>query len=381
MQLTNIEWPLVLMTLLPWATLTTVMLMTPRLTRPDLFFAVTVSPSFRQTPAGRGILRGYYSLVAIVSLITLLFIVLVNFLPLPQMLIGQLGPIFIEITGWFGAFLIARHRAMPHHVEPVTIREANLQSRQVSLPGGWLAQVGPFLILGAASVCLWLNWDRIPAQIPIHWNMRGMPDGWTAKNLAAIFGLPVTGLLLCLFMMGLCLAIMKGTRRIYSSGEQTLRQARFIRAISFFMLGSEYWIALLFSVLSLALLRTNLKAPLPLFWPVLLGQTLLVLAIILLSWQTGQGGWRLGPAEQTVPGHVPPVGDRTPDECWKLGMFYFNRNDSALFVEKRFGVGWTLNFGNPRSWLFIGALLLFSLLSLGMAFMMAKGSHPGGRIH
>jgi Family of unknown function (DUF5808) len=42
--------------------------------------------------------------------------------------------------------------------------------------------------------------------------------------------------------------------------------------------------------------------------------------------------------------------DRTPDRCWKAGIFYVNPADPALFVEKRHGIGYTLNFGNPWSW-------------------------------
>jgi uncharacterized membrane protein len=34
-------------------------------------------------------------------------------------------------------------------------------------------------------------------------------------------------------------------------------------------------------------------------------------------------------------------------------MFYFNKNDPSIFVEKRFGVGWTINFAHP-----IGLLIL-----------------------
>jgi uncharacterized membrane protein len=43
----------------------------------------------------------------------------------------------------------------------------------------------------------------------------------------------------------------------------------------------------------------------------------------------------------------PPVGDTTPDSCWIFGKLYFNRADPALFVEKRMGLGYTLNLGNP----------------------------------
>ncbi|HEV2378339.1 MAG TPA: DUF5808 domain-containing protein [Terriglobia bacterium] len=35
-----------------------------------------------------------------------------------------------------------------------------------------------------------------------------------------------------------------------------------------------------------------------------------------------------------------------------------SRINPALFVEKRFGIGYTLNFGRPGSWFMLTALLL-----------------------
>ena len=234
-----------------------------------------------------------------------------------------------------------------------------MQPRQVSLPGGWPAQAGPFLILGLICLCLWLRWDNIPARIPMHWGADGRPDGWAAKSPAAVFGSAATGVLTCLFLAVLWYAVVRGVRRIHSSGQRGQREARFIRAVSLFVLGVEYWLALLMGLFSLTALRANLEAPLPAFWPILLGQTLLIAAIFFIAFRAGQGGWRWGLAQanETFDADTPPVGDRTPDECWKLGLFYFNQNDPALFVEKRFGVGWTVNFANPRSWLVIGAIL------------------------
>jgi uncharacterized membrane protein len=48
-----------------------------------------------------------------------------------------------------------------------------------------------------------------------------------------------------------------------------------------------------------------------------------------------------------------PVGDRTQDKYWKLGVFYFNRDDPAVVIEKRFGLGYTLNFARPITWIII----------------------------
>lgn len=44
--------------------------------------------------------------------------------------------------------------------------------------------------------------------------------------------------------------------------------------------------------------------------------------------------------------------DRTDDDHWFGGIFYFNREDSRIFVPKRFGlgIGRTLNFAHPVSW-------------------------------
>jgi uncharacterized membrane protein len=51
----------------------------------------------------------------------------------------------------------------------------------------------------------------------------------------------------------------------------------------------------------------------------------------------------------------------TPNECWKAGVIYYNPKDAALFVEKRSGLGYTLNFGNHWSWpLILGMMLVVS---------------------
>ncbi len=52
-----------------------------------------------------------------------------------------------------------------------------------------------------------------------------------------------------------------------------------------------------------------------------------------------------------------PKGQRPPDDNWN-GVFYSNRDDRALLVPKRFGIGYTLNFGHPWSWVVLALILL-----------------------
>lgn len=53
-------------------------------------------------------------------------------------------------------------------------------------------------------------------------------------------------------------------------------------------------------------------------------------------------------------------GERPPDEGWK-GIFYSNPDDPALFVPKRYGIGYTLNFGNRWSWIVV--ILIFVMVA------------------
>ncbi|MDR1014860.1 MAG: DUF5808 domain-containing protein [Coriobacteriales bacterium] len=77
--------------------------------------------------------------------------------------------------------------------------------------------------------------------------------------------------------------------------------------------------------------------------------------------RVGQGGSRLrdGPTSGAA---SPPVNVNVDDDrYWKLGQFYVNPVDPALFVEKRFGIGYTCNFGRPAAWVLIGAFVALSV--------------------
>jgi uncharacterized membrane protein len=80
---------------------------------------------------------------------------------------------------------------------------------------------------------------------------------------------------------------------------------------------------------------------------------LLVLAVV--TFRVGQGGSRLPGGRG---GYGPAAGvDRDDDRFWKAGLIYVNRDDPALLVGARFGVGWTFNLANPMAWLVIAGIV------------------------
>ncbi|MEW2502231.1 DUF5808 domain-containing protein [Amycolatopsis sp. NPDC047767] len=68
-----------------------------------------------------------------------------------------------------------------------------------------------------------------------------------------------------------------------------------------------------------------------------------VAGLLVFAVRYGQGGSRLETADEPPRDAV----ERDDDRFWKGGLLYVNRADHAVFVPKRFGIGWTLNFGNP----------------------------------
>jgi uncharacterized membrane protein len=69
----------------------------------------------------------------------------------------------------------------------------------------------------------------------------------------------------------------------------------------------------------------------------------------------------------------------TSDKNWKWGIFYSNPENPALFVRKRSGLGWTLNFANPWSWAviaIIGVAVVLPLMAPLVAIHAIRHSFP-----
>ncbi len=84
-------------------------------------------------------------------------------------------------------------------------------------------------------------------------------------------------------------------------------------------------------------------------------------SVLALSLATGQSGSRVRLGKKADGAVI----RRDDDRYWKFGSFYVNRDDPALFVEKRFGIGFTVNFGRPMAvLLFIGLIVLIVAVSI-----------------
>jgi uncharacterized membrane protein len=336
--------------------------MLPLWERPGLYFAVTVSPEFRSSPTGRTIRRHYRTRATILIAIGW-GLILAGAAP-------KRWPLLVLGMAWLGfgpliAFLIGREAVMPHAAKPMLAQEAMLAPRAAHLPGGWLLQAGPFAILAATALYLRARWDQIPELFPVHWGIDGQPNGWSARTPMGVYGPLALGAGIVAGIALLAYAVLREARVVRVPGVR-MPTRDFPHQVGYFLIAMEYFLA---AALSFVALLPLTGAPNIVF---VLGATIVVLALAFggAHWLNQGRAHTLSPA--ALPGADGVFGDGTLDQHWKLGMFYFNPDDAALLVEKRIGIGYTLNFARPLAWL-IMALILLVPAALALAALFRRG--------
>ena len=317
----------------------------PRWTRRGLFFGVTVGDVYPRSEEAQRDLHWYQTCVWLATATSIIACVLFPRNVAPYVL----GPL-LPVGASLGAWVHIHGRTRPHAVAPQPAPAGLSTPRDTSMPGGWLFALGPLLLLAATAAVLWLNWDRLPDRFPVHWGIQGKPDRWASKTFGSVFLVLIIGVGVASVVLVSCWGILRASWRVADSGEAAAHDERYRRVNCILLITLNYLVAMLMAVIALRPLYAPGEG---LGWPfftllaAILGFTALMIVIIA---RMGQEGSR--------------PGDSTPDRCWKWGIFYYNRDDPSFFVEKRMGLGWTMNFANRRSWLLLAAILALVLLPL-----------------
>src|ERR1035441_2723402 len=152
----------------------------PGLTRPDLFFAVTVAPEFRRTSDARRILQRYRAIVWS-------FTVVASGLELVSGM--ALAAVLLQAMGFLWALVGAHRAARAYAATPSSILEVDLAMPQ----------------------------ERLPGEFPVHGGMHGA-DHRVTTTPAAVFGLLAAHAFACLLLVGLAWGLLYWSRRISTTG-------------------------------------------------------------------------------------------------------------------------------------------------------------------
>ena len=298
----------------------------PAWTRPDVFFGVTIGPAFRQSGVAHRILRLYRAILWITTAagIALLFAT------------GFLESALLQVAGFFVALAVAHRRTLAHAAPPPAIVEVDLRAPVERFPGGPLAALLP--LASAALLALWASshWNQLPQRIPVHIGLHG-PDRWVARTTAGVYGFIATQAALSMLFVLCAWGVLHWSRRFSGRGMDAARDRRFRRLNVHLFLAVGYCLAA--------------AAWIALWKPAASGWAGFAVLLFILVYFFRLIRVNRSPAAD-------PGGDRTPDACWKLGVFYFNPADPSVFVAKRFGIGYTLNFGNRWTWAVLGVIII-----------------------
>ncbi|MEN1761642.1 DUF1648 domain-containing protein [Anoxynatronum sibiricum] len=343
----------------------------PEFTRSTLFFGVTVPQEVHQQPELLHEKKQYrLRFTLLFTLGWLLTMVVSQVTDSFNVLYG--GGIIVTILVLSSNYVVTHNRIRAlkathqwtKNLKQRVVVDTSQESRSHYLSFAW------FILPGMITLLTWFIslsiYPQLPDLLPKQTDLGGEVTQWASKDFRSAFALPMTQLgMLALFSF--IMLIIKKARKVIdpSRPEMSVRQHQTANwRWSLYILGTAIWMVTYFAILQAQVLQLIDMSAFGHYVLHGLSVTGPLVGIFVTAWFTGQSAERVKvEASENADPNLLPVDD---DHYWKWGMFYFNPDDPTFWVEKRFGIGWTLNFANPLA---VGAfVVLLLLIAAGILF-------------
>lgn len=337
----------------------------PHITRKGLLFGVYVGEELSEHEAARGLISRWRLGCAVLVVVSLVFGFALSLSGHP--VAGNYLSAAIMVLGGLGLYVVIYSRA-----KALVPASAARQAGLAVAPIGEVSPHGSAFSILVLGICLLVSVGAfLFAVAKIDVAPTGTSEGPTTP-VNAFMLLPVLNLILSPFLALLAVLTTKAKLSLRggsgggSADVQVAFRATLANLIS--------WIALLacgmLATLSVQLIRLELGEvdSLGIGTWILVGASLLFMLIsqIRLFTKYGQGGALV----EEGSAQAPLTNGLADNTHWHWGVFYVDRDDPSIMVEKRFGFGYAFNFGNWRA---IAILSLPWLLALGsIAFLLSR---------
>ncbi len=244
---------------------------------------------------------------------------------------------------------------MEAHSEAVA--DTRFASGKRAVSPAWFA-LHVVIILGTVLLGV-LMYDRIPDQVVQQTDMAGNVTNMAAKGPGLILFGPAMQAVLTLVFAFVYWSMLRTPPVLDPDNPQvsSRQNAVFRYRWSAWIVGFSVLMLLIFLTAQLSFVQLVDISAVGLASIIAVGVA--VVSALVLTLLTGQSGSRVRLGKK-ADGEVIR---RDDDRYWKWGMYYVNKDDPALFVEKRFGVGFTINFGRPAAILLaVGLIALIAVL-------------------
>lgn len=211
----------------------------------------------------------------------------------------------------------------------------------------------PLVLTTLVGIYVLVNYNSIPDTIPIHWRPNGDVDAFSNKSFIKI--LSIIGMMI---MLGIIIYIssiysLKTRAKLSIDSIDNSKKAHlhylniFGLTFLFLNIGCE----ILFIEIFIATLNASN-----------INTLILCIATIIIILTSIYQIYLYYKFPNKSKNAAYSVDD--DDSLWIFGCIYNNPNDPSLFVNKRFGVGWTVNIGSNKGKIFFALPFIIILVSL-----------------
>ncbi|MGN7300443.1 DUF1648 domain-containing protein [Ferdinandcohnia sp. SAFN-114] len=343
----------------------------PFLVKRTVIFGITVPEKHINNEKLSSFKKKYSLLVSLLSLISLvsyaIWVLSSSASEEQTVLIGtviQFAIILFSFTLYFyfhGKTLqLKKKMKWGENTKQIQIADLSARAKDEMLP--WYVFLVPILITVGVIGYTISQYTLLPDQIPTHWGINGEADAFTDKTPVSAVSSPLMLLVMQVMFLAIIISTKKSGIKLSATATNAsrLRQLTLRKYTSWLLFLTSILLTGMFSFFQLRTIHPDIVD----------GTIVMAVPIIFLVITLGSTvafALKVGRSDKrSIDEAAAGITDYDDDKHWVGGLFYVNKNDPSIFVEKRFGVGWTINFGNPIGYLIIlipiAIIILFSFL-------------------
>lgn len=241
--------------------------------------------------------------------------------------------------------------------------DLSFRDEKLIFPTSYLVGINLAFVLVTVLLTVF-NYQNIPDKLVTQWDFNMNPTTITEKTWGSVMMIPAMQVFITIVMAISNQAYLSAKQQIDGKNPtaSSTKSKKFRRQSSLLNLVISILTQLLFVAIQLVTVFERVSPKVVMILSLVF--TILIIGLVLwFSLYYGQSGDRLKTIEineeEAPKGNIVTVDD---DENWKLGMFYFNKQDPSFWVEKRMGVGMTFNLAKWQSWAFLIGVIVLPLL-------------------
>jgi Predicted membrane protein len=238
------------------------------------------------------------------------------------------------------------------------------RERMNTLVSHWFFII-PVIIVVINIALGYSNYSGLPSRVATHWDFSGNITGYQNKSLFLIWEMPITQIFITAVFF-ICYKSIGWSKQQLSppNPKSSARKNRVFRRVwSIYMTVFCIFMNIIFTMANFMIFSIFNINP-KIFGFIIIAFIVIVFSsIIVISLKLGQGGANIKlPGEKIADSTLQT--DKDDDSNWRFGnTIYYNPDDPSLFIEKRFGIGWTINAGRPAGMaIYIGLIVFIAII-------------------